>query len=48
MSLRKRFHIKQEQKLKRRKNRTTITTKGLNPNEYYYGKFFIKAQSTST
>ena len=41
MSLKLRRKIKYRQRLKHHKRRLRLLKKGLDPNKYYYGKYFI-------
>jgi len=41
MATKKRFEISVKQIKKRRKNRKLLKKKGLDPDDFYYGKFYI-------
>lgn len=45
MGLKSQFQIKMKQGQKRKKARKKLTGKGENLNEYYYGKYYIKAKA---
>jgi hypothetical protein len=42
MSTKQKIQIKIKQRLKRRKIRKKLMQLGLNPNEYFYGKYLVK------
>lgn len=42
MGLRSRFQIRMKQAAKRKKKRAKLTSKGRNPAEFFYGKFYLK------
>jgi len=42
MGLKSRYQIKSKQAQKRKKARAQLTKKGLNLNEYFYNKFYLK------
>ena len=41
MGLKKRKQIKMKQKLKRHKKRLKLIQKGENPEDYYFGRFYV-------
>ena len=41
MGIKKRFGIKQKQKVKRRKRRTKLKEQKVNPDERFYGRFYV-------
>ncbi len=42
MATRKRFKLKKQQKNKRQKRRHKLTEKGLDPAQYFYGKYYLR------
>jgi len=42
MGLKSQFQTKMRQAKKRKAKRKRLTAKGQNPNEYFYGKYYIK------
>jgi hypothetical protein len=42
MSTKQKIQIKIKQRLKRRKIRKKLIQLGLNPNDYFYGKYLVK------
>jgi hypothetical protein len=42
MSTKQKIQIKIKQRLKRRKIRKKLAQLGLNPNDYFYGKYLVK------
>jgi len=42
MGLKSQFQIKMKQAKKRKARRKHLTAKGQNPNEYFYGRYYIK------
>lgn len=45
MSVKHKIKIKKKQKLRRRERKKALLKKGLNPNDYFYGKYYIGPQS---
>ncbi|MBL7073154.1 MAG: hypothetical protein ISS33_05185 [Candidatus Omnitrophica bacterium] len=41
MGLKDREQIKVKHKVKRRKKRKCLTKKGLNPDDFYHGRFYV-------
>lgn len=41
MSLKTQFRVRQRQRLKRRKKRAGLTKKKLNPDDFFYGRYYI-------
>ncbi|MCM8796527.1 MAG: hypothetical protein NC923_01395 [Candidatus Omnitrophica bacterium] len=48
MSSKKRLKIKFRQRLKRRRRRINLLEKGLDPKEYFYGKYYIGGDKAQT
>jgi hypothetical protein len=42
MGLKSQYQVKSRQAKKRKKARAQLTKKGLNLNDYYYNKFYLK------
>ena len=45
MGLKSQFQMGMKQRVGRKKKRDKLTAKGANLNEYFYGKYYIKAAS---
>ncbi len=41
MGIKKRKQIRTKQKVRRREKRRKMKQKGLNPDDFYYGKFYL-------
>lgn len=46
MGLKSQFQIGMKQRKKRKKARNSLTAKGKDLNEYFYGKYYIKSGKT--
>jgi len=42
MGLKSQFQVKMKQREKRKKDRKKLAAKGQNPDQYYYGRYYLK------
>jgi len=47
MSVKHKIQIKLRQKLRRRQRKARLLEKGLNPNDFFYGKYYLSPKSFS-
>lgn len=43
MGIKKQRQIKQRQRTRRKQRRQKMKAKGLNPDDFYYGRFYLKS-----
>jgi len=48
MSSKHKLQIKFKQRLRRRQRRLKLLEKGLNPNDYFFGKYYVARNLTPT